>query len=575
MKTNTDITELLSDGIMSFINALGKDYRQWFKDNYFMANPPSQTKGTHHETQFTMLKYFEHNSNWTVGARQCRGLIVYECDDGLIIPVRGMLERGAEVLSDVHTKHGITETQDIIHGKMLQLAPSQQQLAKQLSTNNDISAFLSFKTDGSLLNVTWIRTDESVPNSIELYTKIHDIIEKYGDDFAKVFLYFEKKFGKLIILSSQTTLLMHASMQDYTVHAIMATIGFSEIDITKYIQGMTPAQALYTYCEPFFANINSMCDRYKISPSEYSINFMFESVVANRTTAWGKVYTNLAIAYPVSIIKFIGCTNCSQSDINFIPHFEMNDINYDFREPCWWKISKSSQVNAMIELIDSVLHGNITIQDFFTSFPPNKPRDTYDIIDFDCEGFVIYTPSTNGNNLFEYNKIKTNSYYSAHKFHFNNIDLLITLAKTAGNIFPLTKNVNEFFLTAKTNLFTALTIINNELDMYDQSQLFTTLSEKAQVSFKKQPLAIQRKMLINASLSFREFCMNVFIAQFKQLSKCVSDNDIIFETLKILVVKHNIITNESIEAEFENIKSNIPLKKLLALCINVVHTNDE
>jgi hypothetical protein len=514
-----------------------------------------------------MIKYLEHNRCWLLGARQCRGLIVYECDDGTIIPVRGMLERGAEVLAGVHLAHGITTTQDAATGKMKHLADSQQQLSSALSSDSTLNAFLTFKTDGSLLNVTWFIHNENVPHSIELYSSIHDVIENHGDAFAKVFLTFEKKFGKLIVLSSQATLLMPVAMQDYTVHAIMASIGFSEDEIAQKVDQMTPAQALEAYCEPFFASVDKMCNLCPLAEIDYSVNYLFESVVAYRTTAWKTMHTELAISYPTSVVKFLGTAICSETSLTFKPHF-VTHYNTDFKEPMWWFVDKSSQINAMMERIDAVLNGEIDIQQFFEEFPPvnSLPTNQYSFTDFDCEGFVIYTSRQDG--TLEYNKIKTNSYYSAHKFRPENIGTLVALAKTAGQWFPLAQNVCDFYCTAEQKFLCALSTVNKDLDLSEKSELFKKLPEKAQSSFDKQAPETRRKMLINASNGFRHFCMSAFVNQFIEFVYCPSHDDVIFSTLKSLIMRFPIADENIVKTAFVNIGTDQNLKELLGYCLD-------
>jgi hypothetical protein len=99
------------------------------------------------------------------------------------------------------------------------------------------------------------------------------------------------------------------------------------------------------------------------------------------------------------------------------------------------------------------------------------------------------------NGTIDYSKIKTEEYYKSHKFHEENISDLIKLGKVAAHIFPLTQVVIDFYQNLDTKLYE---ITNSIADVLKSPKLFEALPEKAKLSFPKQKLDVQYKMLINA-----------------------------------------------------------------------------
>ena len=209
----------------------------------------------------------------------------------------------------------------------------------------------------------------------------------------------EKRTGKLIVLSSQGTLFLNTDMQDYAVTSILSTF-FSESQITDIGSDI----ALEAYCTKFFREIARMYDNCPKHEHETSATFCFESVVKNRTTAWGIFHSEFAISYPESFLKFLGVSICHAENMTFYPHFILN--NTVFTEPLWWKVTSSNQVNSMVEMLGQIIYGETTPEQFFQRFPyANKGRINRFL---DYEGFIIYSECPLG---YEYNKIKTEPYY--------------------------------------------------------------------------------------------------------------------------------------------------------------------
>ena len=559
-------------GVVDLINNLlvpaygDLDWPQWFGDRAIRASTPSQLKNTPYDGRVIMIKYMEHNRDWAKWARECRGIIVRYAEQGdgrgRWIPIRYALQRGAEVLTGLHVKHGISHTQDTSHEQgapQYQLAPSQQQLVKIFVDGGDLAdgSVLSMKSDGSLLCATLYRG--------QLVDEMARVIAQHGDDFSRTALAFYQASGMMIILSSQGTLFLPETVQDYTAHAVLATIGMSESQIASVASTCTPAESVAKFAGPFFAKLSQMFQAYPAAASETlpvtSITLNFESVVRNRTTAWGIVHVELAIDYPESRLSFLGGAVCfATGEVHCDPHFTLLRHNVNaapsLPEPYWWPVKSSAEVESMMEALDAIIQGQKKPLDFVMQFPPQGLQQGLTNAtppQLDYEGFVMYTPvpSTASATVvaLEYNKIKTNSYYISHKFKFRNVEQLIKLAATAGHIFPLIRLVRDFFQSLAPRLVAAISSVHAELAKGKTSIFFQGIAcnPKAAASFERQPFEVKLKMLVNLSGPiFSDFCFAAFQAQFRELGGVGVDRKEIDALLKSIAMKYCI--SEVLEA---------------------------
>jgi hypothetical protein len=599
---NTDLFELIND-ILPLNPTYGKNWMRFFEENQFLVKTPPQVAGTKYDGKIYIIKYLDCNSCWYKYARQCRGIIIMLDEaSGRWFPIKYMLQRGSELLTGFHLKKGIEETQDMQKITKNSLSPTQQSLVRllQIGSESELeNTYLSMKTDGSLLCATIYSGNTA--------DAIREIILEKGDDFAKVYLEMEKKTGKLIILSSQGTLFLPDQVKDYTVHAIMRALKLSEEQILEIAKIMKPEEALKNCCVPFFEEITRMYDRLQHQENHTSVSFCFETVVKNRRTAWGVLHTELAISYPDSSLKFLSgniCfgnrenTNVGNSvaklaedceeilskfeqnsqhgkNIVFTPHFNFPlGFNTIFLEPLWWKITNTTQINSMMEMLGQIIFGEISAQQFLERFPFSN-TGFFDLL-LDFEGFIIYTD--NGEGGYEYNKLKTEPYYISHKFRPENIPTLIRISQNAKDIFPLSEYVKQIYTQLNDHLPNILKSINDELNMGEESYFFVGMPKKSQMSFLSKKPEVQRAMLINIGLDndgidFTEFCYESFCKKFKMLSSSEMKKTDVTGNIKRIVetyCKGSSIDLNVIRNDIRNImdKKNLYLLNLIVACIS-------
>jgi len=180
-----------------------------------------------------------------------------------------------------------------------------------------------------------------------------------------------------------------------------------------------------------------------------------------------------------------------------------------FTEPAYWHCTEVSQVDKLIQDVDGYIFKKITLEQFYESNPPANKYSYEKVID--CEGFVSYD-LMRGNS---YGKIKTDSYYKAHKLHNENIPFLCELNKVAGHIFPLARIVDETI----SKLDEKLELINPELiKLITSDDMKNVLPEKAKNGFDKRPRSVQFKIIINnAKDKFSELGFLIFQEHFPSI----------------------------------------------------------
>jgi len=498
---------------------LGDATVDWFVQRAYICNRIGK---------FVLIKYLDHNKIWTVWGRQCRGTILMQQADGTWIYAKYMMQRGAELLGKFHT----TNTSDMENGKSNFLSQSQQNLSNLMLSGEQFSTdtYLSMKCDGSLCVVTWY---------INCCDEVLEVLMSRDDAFSQAYIDFYNQTGKLIVISSQGTMCLPEQVQDYTVHAMLATLGIIEDEIVEIAKVLSPTETLKKYGLKFFTLISDMFERFFGNNSKYDVSscsFNFETIVKNRVTAWGYEHTELAISYPHSAMKFLSATVCAKTQVHYYPHFQLpnfnlddeqsESINQDFSEPPYWHIAETSQIGNMVDHLEGIMSGKYTDVSFFETFTPNNNvLPTFP----DYEGFILYTKTINSCE-FEYNKVKTPTYYIAHKLRIDSIPLLCEIAPRVGHIFPLPQKVSSLIRTIGQYLFECLEVIDSEMKAGEKSQFFEFLQEKAKMSFLKQNSDVQKKMLMNCSGDkFSVFAFGVFSQMFPSLEFTPECNSLIKE----------------------------------------------
>ena len=573
----------MDNNIIIYINQLYKAHG-WneminiIKSQIYNVRVPFVFKNSEFKNRIITIKYLEHNKIWKPKwTRQCRGIVMYLDDDDNIIPIKYLLQRGAEVLTNIHIKSDINDTQDIqlsdskISNQILHLDDNQQKIVSKLLNGELIDGFLSFKCDGSLLGVTCYYGK---------YINIaKDWILKYGDDFSKLCLEMSLLNNCVVILSSQGTFFIGEDMQSYTVTSILASLGYKDIDITEIANKMTYLEALKEYGNKWFNNITEIFDKIKCTCCDTNIiTLCFETICKNRTTAWKELHTELAISYNKSNMKFLGASFCGNNFIKFIPHFILN-INNIFLEPLWWKISSTTEINLMLSDIELCIKGYITSQEYIKKYIPYN-IDSYkdNDINIDYEGFVFYTPYLDGTNIeYDYHKIKSTTYYKAHNFKTKNIDYLLDISTSdvALSVFPVVYKIKSFFESLASKLIICVDKFSEELlKDVKNNKLYEGLNEKAKISFNKQNINVKYKMLINASNNFNDIIMQIFIEQFPELNKSTLEKQYICTNLKKIIMLYNSLLVENyknvIALSIKNINDNNELKELFNHCQNIM-----
>jgi hypothetical protein len=483
MKEQTEESALTDNlGIVEYINSLTStlshsEIMESFKIRGFIVKDKNNT---------IMIKYKECCQLWKrKWERDCRGVLLFKTKDNKYICLADQLQRGPEVLTGRHLKAGITVTEDMESKSSIQYDDTIHDTISRLIELRDIDGYLSFKNDGSLIGITCY-SDE--------YRDIVKNLAANSDEFAKACLEIaeEMKLTYIPMVKTQTTFSAGPAMQDYIVTAMFSNI-FTYEELCEFAKTMSPAQVLRKFGNLFFQKINKL---HESIGSSNRCTFNFEAICKDRTTAWGVEHIELAMSYQTSSLKCLGMSFGTET-ITRIPHFVFSDniINAGFYEPMWWEVTHASQIEKIMENLSKCMRKVITEDEFLELHKPNNK--VLDNKTFDYEGFVFYRGEKYN---FDYNKIKTEEYYRAHNFQPNNVPYLLQLYKTAGDKFPLSKRVNDFFGDLKMHLTTVSTNILDILNLdKDSNPLFTGLNERAAKSWITQPKATQMKMLVNAS----------------------------------------------------------------------------
>jgi len=473
------------------------------------------------------IKYTEPCRVWKPKwTRQCRGVTLLLLNDNFVC-LKYQLQRGAEILTGLHLKKGIEETESLNLKELEILDDIQQDTVKKILNKEPLDGFLSFKVDGSLLGVSVY--------SGKYKQIVEDIIKSSNDEFALLVLEIskQKNLPFIPVFGTQGTFFMNEDIHDYMITSIISSLN----DINIYEEALT-----YSPLEVFKKHSNKFFDRlikfYALFTKKYDtsdvMTLSFEAFCKNRASAWvkqnGRVHTELTISYKSSNIKFLG-VSYGDMKINYLPHFAISDMINDsgFEEPLYWFINSPEKIEEMmIDLSDLIKN-----KDTEKYFEKHKPSNKYPLKELivDYEGFVFYR-FVNGE--YDYSKIKTEEYYRCHKLKPENVPYLIDL-KDASDIFPTVRNVINFFVNCDDLLIEASRLILEELK--NNSNLIDNLPEKAKKSYSKQNEITRYKMLINVSEMYNQMSYDVFKQIFKDLDKSLAATDDIFSVLRALIMK--------------------------------------
>lgn len=483
------------------------------RSQYYHVSTPFFLRGSSYETQFLSIKYLDHNNNWNKWGRETRGTTLVLVD-GKWTWFKFLMQRGAEMLTGMQMKRGIVETDNVdtkLDFKASHLSQDQQALIHDLRVGNDVKLAMSFKKDGSLLSCC-------------LYTGamavlMRQIIDAFGDAFTKAVMKTyddaNNSTDDVFVFQSQSTLLLGDMMYDYTTTAI-----FPEAD-----PKLPPIEKIKQYGPSFFKRMHQM---FAGIPGIIK-HVLGETICANRTESYsGKIHTELAVSYPESSFTILSSTSIFEDSYKVSPHYEFSDLIHQcgFSEPAFWMVNTVAEVDALIQGVDACIFQRLTTEEFYAKFKPSN-KFSYEMI-IDYEGFVTY----DANRENSYGKIKTDSYYKAHKLRNDNISFLCDLNKVAGHIFPLARIVAQ----TVTELDGKLDMINVQLvELISSDKMSGFLNPKAAKGFAQRPRDLQFKIIINtAKDKFSEFAFEIFQSHFPSL---VSSDD-----MKSFIVKYAMET---------------------------------
>ncbi len=471
----------------------------------------------HSDNRILRMNYLDNNRIWRPRwSRQTRGTIFWLNDDDVWVPIKFLLERGAEVFTGFHVKNGVTETDNVSieniackSARIPVLDDAQQKLIEYLITNSEIPDGLvtSFKKDGSLLGCTFYKD-----KNIQEYMR--QLIINTGDKFSLQVLQFCDELNiHLLTFSTQSTLLVGEFMQDYTVTALLSTV-MSDAQLAQY-SDKTYLEVFQMFGKPVISMMHDLIQSVnaKLSSNDLdTITLSMESICKERTTVFkgAIVHTELALSYQESSLTVLGISFSNIHKVTYHPHYEFSEQIHSIGliEPSFWIVSHTEQINSLIESIDNVIKGQITINKFYEIHPPSNKFTFQEIIDY--EGFVTYSMKRNEYESLNYNKIKTDAYYKMHKPRKEHMKYIIEMAQypEVQKVYPICVVARDFY----SNLDNLNVIHAKFMQIHTttDSPLFLSLNEKAQKSFHTQQPKVQLKMLINAPIGFQKVGIELF-----------------------------------------------------------------
>jgi len=274
----------------------------------------------------------------------------------------------------------------------------------------------------------------------------------------------------------------------------------------------------------------------------------FESVCAKRTDAWGARHTELAVSYRCPMLRFLGLRfGIGASVGTFRAHWQLERAvaAAGWDQPLWWRCDTTTSVTAKLAGLSSALRGNQTTEAFLAAHPPSNsvPPLTPEL---DYEGFVAFFPVDARGRLaslasagagmdkdagaseaaeggvrgvvnlewcaLDYEKLKTELYYFAHKPKPSCMSSLMALSALARTRLPAAEKVFQFYTHAPSFLCMALGSLTHRMERAlagealaggagagAGDELLLEMQPGARVSLAKQPRPVKFCMLVNCS----------------------------------------------------------------------------
>lgn len=521
--------------------SLGWDRMQHhFGREGFTVTVPAIVKGTPWQNKIVSIKYQENCNKWrSIWQLEARGIELYLSDSGEIYVLSGKLLRGPESLTSTQLTT-VTSTQDLdsVHDSSLSIFSDVHQkimftLRSRSSKPLTNRWVLTSKVDGSMVCVN-IHNPES-----EMGRMLIDLINRFGDDFAKKCLMIGLSMSVVIKIGTQSAFTVSPDMQAYVVTAILANCGMNTSAINECAATMTCVDALDN-CELFFAKCIQLRD-FNMLPDATGYTLIFESVCQDRRDAWTRrIHTELAVSYPASFMRLLGLSTSFPGSFVHCPHFDIVN-NGLFKVPVWWEIYSVDEITNMADSLSDVIRSKITVAEYMELYPPSVDLSA-DSTYFDSEGFVLYVEN---DGKWINSKIKSIEYYNAHKYRADKNDYLIDLAREARGRFPLADVVAAFFTGLPERITTFCTNVCTALitdDSPTRLAMIDKFPDQTRTTFWGKSLDVQCKMLINSRLpEFDALMLTCFTTSFPELGTIVLPQDgskqSTMPTLKTILMK--------------------------------------
>jgi hypothetical protein len=287
-----------------------------------------------------------------------------------------------------------------------------------------------------------------------------------------------------------------------------------DTQIAEY-SGKTYLEVFQVFGKPVIAMLYNLIESAsaKLSSDEFdTITLSMESICKERQASFSGsiIHKELAISYQESSITVLGVSFSNINNVTYYPHYEFSAQihTYGLKEPSFWVISHTNEINALIESINNVIVGKLTKEQFYDLYNPSNKFDFEQIIDY--EGFVTYSLKRNEFGSLNYNKIKTDMYYKMHKPRKEFMGFIndMALYPEVQKVYPICVITRDFYMNLDflDKIHTKFMQIHTSSD----SPLFLSLNEKAQKSFHTQQPKVQLKMLINAPIGFQKVIIELF-----------------------------------------------------------------
>jgi hypothetical protein len=551
----------------------------FFIDKKFLIYTPSQLRNTEYENKVLFIKYIDGiNKEWSLWGRQCRGVILgLFGDNDKWICIKRLLQRGPEVFTGYHIKTGTDDTQDVNSKSIAILNPKHQDVINGILNNKSDDCYLSMKKDGSLVGVHIYLFNSEIGIIME------DIINKYGNEFAKLNLDMCKKLNLFffIIISTSGTLFIGDNMLPYVVTSIIDGL-FRDNDIYDIINlhmYMKPEKVFIPYIKPFIQKINEFYNGLSYDLQMKPMFLSFEAICKNTIDAWKNEHTELASGYEKSSFTFLGVTvNVDETPGLYLAHFDDKINSSMFDVPLYWKTNLNNVTQMIIDL-SNVIKGNMSENIYLNLYKPNN-------IDFnnndnkyvlDPEGFILYTRDKDTPELL-YSKVKTPEYYIAHKLNFDNIKKILELNEYFVNSFPHIKKIKNFNINIKTGILNISNYVKkyfNDLLQELSTDIYGFNEKQLKFYNSSAKLEIKFKSLLNSnSVLIRDKLINVFKLVFPKLD--LDDKNDLYSVIKNILIEIKIWLNDNMSFidEFSNNYSNKNLFNLYTLSQGVISDNN-